>query len=113
MKTCTSEKEKQPSGQWIARGDRVIAVRWWECVDPAQDREGLTFVDDNWTTPELLNSAAIVRFLVWDPKKKWPRPGAPFTSSNHAASSAMRSTRFAPPLPAVTRRNGRDIAESV
>jgi hypothetical protein len=43
-----------------------------------------------------------------------PRPGAPFTSSNHAASSAMPATLFAPPLsPAVTRRNGRDIAESV
>jgi hypothetical protein len=45
-----------------------------------------------------------------------PRPGAPFTSSNHAASSAMPATpfKFAPPLsPAVTRRNGRDIAESV
>jgi hypothetical protein len=43
-----------------------------------------------------------------------PRPGAPFTSSNHAASSPMPATPFAPPLsPAVTRRNGRDIAESV
>jgi hypothetical protein len=43
-----------------------------------------------------------------------PWPGAPFTSSNHAASSTMPATRFAPPLsPAVTRRNGRDIAESV
>ncbi len=43
-----------------------------------------------------------------------PRPGAPFISSNHAASSAMPATRFAPPLsPAVTRRNGRDIARSV
>jgi hypothetical protein len=43
-----------------------------------------------------------------------PRPGAPFTGSNHAASSAMPATPFAPPLsPAVTRRNGRDIAESV
>jgi len=43
-----------------------------------------------------------------------PRPGAPFTSSNHAASSAMPAPRFAPPLsPAVTRRNGRDIAESL
>jgi hypothetical protein len=42
-----------------------------------------------------------------------PRPGAPFTSSIHA-SSGMPATRFAPPLsPAVTRRNGRDIAESV
>ena len=27
-----------------------------------------------------------------------PRPGAPFTSSNHAASSAMPAARFAPPL---------------
>jgi hypothetical protein len=43
-----------------------------------------------------------------------PQPGAPFTSSNHAASSAMPAPRFAPPLsPAATRRNGRDIAESV
>ena len=43
-----------------------------------------------------------------------PRPGAPFTSSNHAASSALPATLSAPPLsPAVTRRNGRDIAESV
>ena len=42
-----------------------------------------------------------------------PRPGAPITSSNHAASSGMPATRFAPPLsPAVTSRNGRDIAES-
>ena len=42
-----------------------------------------------------------------------PRPGAPFTSSNHAASSAMPAPRFAPPLsPAVTRRNGRNIADS-
>jgi hypothetical protein len=43
-----------------------------------------------------------------------PRPGAPFTSSNHAASSALPATLSAPPLsPAVTRRNGRDIAASV
>jgi hypothetical protein len=42
-----------------------------------------------------------------------PRPGAPFTSSNHAASSAMPATPLAPPLsPAVTRRNGRSIADS-
>ena len=73
FKTCSSEKEKLPSGQWIARGERVIAVRWCERVDPAQDRERLTFVADNWTTPELLNSAAIVRFLVWDPRKKTKR----------------------------------------
>jgi hypothetical protein len=73
FKTCNVDKEKLPSGQWIARGDRVIAVRWCERVDPAQDRERLTFVADNWTTPELLNSAAIVRFLVWDPKKKTKR----------------------------------------
>jgi hypothetical protein len=73
FKTCTSEKEKLPSGQWIARGDRVIAVRWCERVDPAQDRERLTFLDDNWTTPELLNSAAIVRFLEWEPQKKTKR----------------------------------------
>ena len=73
--TCTSEKEKLPSGHWIARGDKVIAVRWCEHADPAQDRERLTFLDDNWTTvtPELLNSAAIVRFVVWDPKKKAKR----------------------------------------
>ena len=70
FKTCTVEKEKLPSGQWIARGDRVIAVRWCERVDVAQDRERLTFVDDDWTTPELLNSAAIVKFVVWNPKKK-------------------------------------------
>ena len=30
----------------------------------------VTFVDDDWTTPELLNSAAIVKFVAWDPKKK-------------------------------------------
>jgi hypothetical protein len=70
FKTCTVEKEKLPSGQWIARGDRVIAVRWCERVDVAQDRERLTFVDDDWTTPELLNSAAIVKFVVWNQKKK-------------------------------------------
>ena len=46
-----------------------------------------------------------------------PRPGAPFTSSNHAASSAMPAPRFKCPAPepscSVTRRNCRDIAESV
>jgi hypothetical protein len=39
-----------------------------------------------------------------------PRPGAPITSSNHAASSAMPATRNVPPKiePTVMRVNGRD-----
>ena len=50
--------------------DRVIAVPWCKPVDVAQDRERLTLVDDDWTTPELLNLSANVRFVLWDPKKQ-------------------------------------------
>ncbi len=78
-------------------------MRWCERVDPAQDRERLTFLDDNWKTPELLNSAAIVRCLVWDPKKKTKREieRKLVVRQVHPASNA-RPTRSTPAEPSRT-----------
>ncbi len=48
----------------------------------------------------------------WREGQARPQLGAPIASSNRAATSAMPATHFAPPLsPAVTRRNGRGIAD--
>ncbi len=93
--TCTVEKEKLPSSQWIAR-DRVIAVRWCERVDVAQDRERLTLVDDDWTTPELLNLSANVRFVLWDPKKQTKKEIDRKLVVRQVPASNARGTRAGP-----------------
>jgi hypothetical protein len=76
-------------------------------------RERLTFVADNWTTPELLNSATIARFLVWDPKKKTKREIVVVRQVQPATRSNARPTRstLAEPSRTITTWRVTELAE--
>ena len=100
-----------------AASSAMPATRFAPPLSPAVTRRNGRNIADSAKQPRMTqqgqHNPPTANSLLREGQNR-PRPGAPFTSSNHAASSAMPATRFAPPLsPAVTRRNGRDIAESV
>ena len=100
-----------------AASSAMPATRFAPPLSPAVTRRNGRNIADSAKQPRMTqqgqHNPPTANSLLREGQNR-PRPGAPFTSSNHAASSAMPATRFAPPLsPAVTRRNGRDIAESM
>ena len=105
------------TSSYNAASSAMPATRFAPPLSPAVTRRNGRNIADSAKQPRMTqqgqHNPPTANSLLREGQNR-PRPGAPFTSSNHAASSAMPATRFAPPLsPAVTRRNGRDIAESM
>lgn len=65
-----NDPKKLPTEQGVDVGDVLLAVRFLERLPAARDSERLTFVDDDSTTPVLLNGCAVRKILNKDNKKE-------------------------------------------